>query len=247
MGVWLKRLTSYGLPAVLLLAAGPARADAMFSDGTFAPADYVATPSFTSGGAAITAGQCASCGNPGTAQQIQITFPGTGDADIGFINTLFAYDPHTQGKIGSISASVDKDITVDFTIDPSEPFGNSFHPTIEQDGNYYLATIAGPSFTSFTTGYNTIAQGGLVAGDFQEYDFTTESFVAGNPDFGGDPMLFGLTQITGVVLTGPGDFEADYDNLSFDVSVPEPSSLLLLGGLLLAFAAIIPAAQKRRG
>ena len=58
-------------------------------------------------------------------------------------------------------------------------------------------------------------------------------------------MLFGLAQITSLPgAVANARFEADYDNLVLSISLPEPSSLLLLGTVLLALAGI--GAARRR-
>jgi hypothetical protein len=153
------------------------------------------------------------------------------------VNSTFSYDPLTEGAILSIDASVDKDLTSAATL------GNTFRPMIEQDGNYYLAAIAGPGLTGpGSTGFDTISQNGLVATDFLQYDFSTGTFGTANPNFAGDPMLFGL----GSIASGSAfDATVVYDNLSLDLStapVPEPSSVWLLVTLL-AFAGL---ALRRR-
>ena len=177
-------------------------------------------------GVIITFDQCTSCGNPGLALPILAnTASGSGSAALGFINTTCSYNPSARA-IASISASVDKDLS---TSEAVTGFGNSFHPTIEQDGAFYVASIPGPTLDGTTTGYNTLAQSGLTAADFQKYDFSTGSFVAGVPNFAGDPMLFGLSQLF-TLDTVPGFVaEADYDNLVISVNtVPELSTWTMI-------------------
>jgi PEP-CTERM motif len=229
--------------AVLCLGSAPAFADTVFADGTFNSADYTSTALFTSDSSvSLTAGQCASCGNPGNGLQLvgasngTVAASGVGTAEILFVNTTFSYDPSTQGAINSISASVDKDLTSSYAGSSSSVIGNTFRPLIEQDGIYYLAAISGPGISSgMTTGYNTIAQSGLVAADFVEFDPATDTFLTGIPNFDGDTMLFGLGQVFGLPEApgSPSSLTADYDNLNLAISAPEPSTLLLAAlGLL---------------
>ncbi len=164
--------------------------------------------------------------------QLKITFPAgpsSTSAAVGLANNSFSYNPHTQGAILSIDASVDKNLTDNYPF--TAVAGNTFRPLIEQDGNFYLAAIPGPGVTTpGSTGYNNISKSGLLASNFLQFDFATGSFLAANPNFDGDPMLFGLAQIfssgtTTVSYTG----EADYDNLHLTVvnATPLPAALPL--------------------
>jgi hypothetical protein len=190
----------------------------------------------------ITAAQCATCGNPNFALQVKEMFgdttSATGETALGFVNNTFTYDPSTSGPITSIDASVDKDATVTGI---GGTLGNTFRPLIEQDGNYYLAAIVGASFSPttspFTTGFISFSGLGLVAPDFLQFDFTTGLFGTASPNFSGDPMKFGLAQITTLAGVSAGaTLEQDYDNLSLTSSTPEPSSVLLLSTLVLLVA-----------
>jgi hypothetical protein len=207
-----------------------------FTDNTFNLANYSETPVFTTSSSdSVTFDQCPTCGHPGQALQIKMNLPTAGDfASIGFINNGFVYNPATQGAISSIDASVDKDIITNLPVNPNAPaFTNTFRPTIEQDGLFYEAPITGPGYHGGTTGYNTISRTGLVATDFTQFDFSTGTFGSGHPNFGGDQMLFGLTQITQFLGT-PVMFEADYDNLNLKIrSVPDSGGtiVLLLGSV----------------
>lgn len=220
------------LSGVMLIFA--ARAGGVsFSDSTFNLADYSETSVFTSSGSdSVSWMQCPTCGNPGSALQIQMTLPTALDVGaVGFINNNFAYIPSSQGVISTIDASVDKNIITNIPVDSSTTFTNTFRPLIEQDGVIFLAAIPGPTFNGGTTGYNTISQTGLGASDFTQYDFATNTFGSGHPNFAGDPMLFGLGQITSFGVSSV-NFEADYDNLNLSINaVPEPqtATLILIG------------------
>ena len=218
----------------------PAHADTVFTDSSFKLSNYN-TDTFKTTGIVATSTECAACGDPNgpgnTALQLSISFPiGTSSVDLGFLNKSFSYDPLTQGAITSITASVDKDIT----LTSSSGGGNTFHPLIEQDGIFYIASISGPGLSGpGTTGYNLLSDAGLTAADFVSINFVTGATGTAHPNFDGDTMLFGLAQVSG--SNGSALLTADYDNISFDLVTParasEPSGLLLLGvgmaGLLL--------------
>ena len=216
-----------------------AAADVVFTDNTFAAIGNYSGPSFTSdpGLATIT------YNNASNQLQFISTFNNPATADTvaqALVNSTFTYNPLTQGTITDIDASVLK--TISSTISGTG-LGNHFYPTIEQGGVFYLATIAGPTFNGpGGTGPNTLSQNGLTASDFVAYNFSTGMFGTVNPNFAGGLMTFGLTQISGT--GGPdttGNITTEYTNLSIDivnVPVPEPASVTLFGGALLAFAAI---------
>lgn len=220
---------------ILCLAiATPAVADVVYIDSTFNLADYVPSAAYSSDAdSSIIYGSSA-----GT-----LKFTSTFDAPAppfhtvaqGLINSTFAYDPSTHGAILSIGASVLKNITTDFS---STGLGNTFRPAILQDGTYYLAAVPGPTFTGPNepggTGYQLLSNSSLVASDFVDFNFATGTFGASHPDFGGDTILLGLTQITGVGLNQRGYILTQYQNLGFDIrSVREPGSLALLAVSLL--------------
>ena len=227
--VSLSRSVFGGLLA-LTIGVAPAWADVVYTDTTFNLANYSASPAFSSDPSASIA-----YGSAANTLTFTATFTLANatsyDVTQALANTTFTYDPLTQGAITSIDASVLKDLSITFTAPPGSPFGNTFHPTILQDGTYYLAAIPGPSLTSgpSSTGYNLLAQAGLTAADFVSFDFTTGTSGTAHPNFDGDPMLLGLAQNSG--LQGfAGQVIAQYQDLRFDIhTVPEPSPVLLCG------------------
>lgn len=232
------------LAAVALVAgAGPALAGVVtYTDTTFNLADYTASPSFSSDpSATLTYSSSA-----GTLQFVA-TFTSTPAAEfvsIGLANQFFTYNPATQGAITDFSASVNKNIF----LNPAESTTSTFHPLVEQDGVFYLASIPGPGCTSCTTtGEQTISQSGLTAADFDAYDFATGAFTGANPNFGvgGDPMLLGIAQISSLAGAGTQTITVQYQDLTLSIAtVPEPGTVTLLG---LALAGLGFARKRTRG
>jgi len=234
----------------LVIGAMPARADVVFSDNTFDPGNYDATSTYLeNSNVSITASQCASCGDPGSALQFAATSVDTSGATLnmwlGLVNTTFAYDPLTQGAIASLSASVDLNAMTNIF----GTFTTGFELLIQQDGIYYRYSTSGPTFTAGagggSSGYSTVSTSDLSAANFVEINFATGTTdTSSHPDFDGDPMLFGI--VDQIHLSRPYTFTEDYDNLSIDIqSVPEPASLALYCMGLIALAMVDPRAIRR--
>ena len=219
----------------LTLFAITARATPVtFTDNSFKLSNYSETSAFKSNpNDKVSFSQCPHCGHPGQALHIQMRLGTKQSQDfdaIGFVNNTFSYDPLTEGAIRRIDASVNKNIISNVPPAPAGQFyTNTFRPLIEQDGMFYLAAISGPTYThGGPTGYNTISQSSLIATDFTEFNFSTGTFGTAHPDFAGDPMLFGLGQLS---TFGPPriNFRANYDNLSFTIRpVPDSGSTAFL-------------------
>lgn len=231
----------------VLMAPLPIAGSVIFSDTSLNLSGYTQTTAFVSPTAiSVVPSNCSTCGNTGNpALQVAANFGDTtttnGTVALGFENNSFSYNPGTQGTIYSIGASVVKDLSINVS---ATGLTNTFRPLIEQDGNFYLAAIPGSTWNSPTTGFVTLSQSGLQATDFTEFNFATGSFVAGNPNFSGDPMLFGLAQITTAGGNTGETTTAVYNNLTFTiVSTPEPSTQILM---LFAIAALMAAVLKKR-
>ena len=84
-------------------------------------------------------------------------------------------------------------------------------------------------------GYNTIGSS-LTAASFLQFDPATDTFGTATPNFAGDPMEFGLTQIFGA---GAAEvIIADYADLRIAINAPEPATLAVLGVGLLGLVAV---------
>ena len=228
------------LSSTLLVFTARATTVATFTDDTFNLANYSESIGTTSG-ATLSFAQCPSCGHPGQALQILVTFATTADAaGVGFVNNTFAYNPSGM-PITSINTSIDKNLSSNIPFDPSTTIGTAFRPLIEQDGLFYIAAVSGPIYHGGTTGYLHVSQSGLVATDFIQYNFSTGTFGTAHPNFAGDLMHFGLAQLTGAAINNE-NAELDYDNLKLSLAtgpatMPEggDTGLLLLGSIAALF------------
>ena len=217
-----------------MVLPGAAMADTTLTDNTFdlgTPGAYTVQQFVSNPAITAVAQQCAACGNPGTALQFQITMGDNGGiADVGVISNSLTYSPGASGTIAGLVASVDKNLTST----AERTFGNFFRPMVEQDGQFFVdqAGVSGPLLIGpGTTGYLLFNTATLTADDFVSFDFATGQYGSSNPDFAGDPLSFGLMQVLGPSPISVPNFEADYDNLTFQIAaVPEPASALLLAG-----------------
>lgn len=216
-----------------IMMATVARADTVFTDTTFG--NFHQGFAASTGNATLAGSQCAACGDPGSALSLVIAESDGSNLGGAFINSLFSYDPQTQGAIATISASVDKDLTV--VAPPQFGFGNTFRPVIEQNGAFYTAVVFGTAVTvpiggtTATSGFAPFTLSGLTAADFNQFDTATGLIGTNHPDFSGSTILFGIGQVLAANPMSAGSAEtvtSTFDNLSISVhAVPEPATWAL--------------------
>jgi hypothetical protein len=175
--------------------------------------------------------QCASCGDPGQALETVITVTAPGDTsttlEVGVINSAFTYTPATHGALWTITTSIDES-------DANSAGGYSdtdvYELLIEQDANYYYGLVN--DITAL--GFELLSASDLVASNFDQFNTSTGVTTAtSHPNFSGDTMEFGLLIVGGSVFAPANTETLIYDNLSLSLTtVPEPSSLFLMGAAL---------------
>ena len=234
--------------SVMLLAVFPASASTVtFTDGTFAPSNYTTQIVYNGIPAnSVSIGQCATCGVAGSLGfAISFSQPqGGGTQQFGAaVNSLFSYNPSVQGAITNLSASVDKN----FTVNNDRGYNNTFRPIIYQGGNFYSAAFLGtPVTTASSTGYLNFSLPTLAANDFSRFDPLSGQFITSDhPDFAGTQILFGIGQALGASGVAGTIVTSQFDNLRFDVvnAVPEPSTWALM---ILGFAGVGYVAYRRK-
>lgn len=209
--------------ACVLGWAVTASASTVISDsdflGTITVGSHSGDPLGSAGGS-----PCGLCGNPGGGLQATVSYPagtGTSISDVGFVDGSLAYNPGVQGAIASITASYDRRLDTNFTI--NLPF--NFRLVIEQGGVDYVTAInQGGSDTGGA--FHTLSASGLTANSFTQFDFLSGLGGSGHPDFTSGAMLFGVLALT---QNGPNQtFVATFDNISVTLDqTPLPAALPL--------------------
>ena len=203
-----------------------------FIDTSFDLAGY-SSETFQTGGASINTSQTLTSGNPGAGIQSLINVPsynGTFYTREYYINSLWSYDPGTQGAINTLDVSTD--LYFDFQPGPLQALGVVY--LLRQSGNYYIHTTTLPVVNAT---WQTGSESGLSLNDFGLVSnlLTGTTDFTSNPDSTSGEIELGF--LMGTYVTGSSAQSIDYrlDNLSYTVSsVPIPASLWLLSSALVA-------------
>jgi hypothetical protein len=216
--------------STIATGAGSASATTVLSDGTFASISVVGVlsdPGVTSSGSF-----CSTCGNGGGAGlNSHFTFTSSGSGRVGFIDNVLSYDPAVLGAISTLSVSIDKQLSIQYSGSPSTFNNNAFDPFIRQGGKTYLVTpplLSGSHVFPIpgTSSYDTLSASGLTANDFLQYDPVTATFSSGHPDFTTGLIVFGLA--SRAIANGGFTVDAYWDNFTIEVSqTPIPATLPL--------------------
>jgi hypothetical protein len=147
--------------------------------------------------------------------------------EAGVINSAFTYTPGAQGALWNITTSIDES-------DANSAAGYSdtdvYELLIEQDSNYYYGFVNDVT----GSGFQLLSASNLAASNFDQFNTSTGATTAtSHPNFSGDTMEFGLLIVGGSEFSPANTETLIYDNLSLTLAtVPEPSSLLLMGAAL---------------
>jgi len=250
--------TALGAPLVLcalIISPGLSFGDVIYSDSTFAAANWLppaftfihndttgpnlSSVSYTNGPAS-----CASCGAGGTGgltfTTTSVVSPGgAGEVDAflytGYINSLFTWDPGTQGALMTVSGSMEVQDTN--TLAPGEPDLDQFAILIRQGGNYFVNSGA---FLVNNNGlFNLVTQAPITASSFFQFDPSTGlKNGASHPNFNGSTMEFGLFFTGGTIAPIPPFSETStFSDLTLDLTgTPEPATVLMVGGGIMGLA-----------
>lgn len=211
-----------------------ASASTYLTDGTFGGTIVIST---TSGSSDITpAGSVSSAiGSPAPSLNANFAYSAstTASATVTFVDQSLSYDPAALGAISSINASYDKEITYAGVPASGVLFNEVFRLVIQQDGVDYVTNYTFCSNCDNGGTWLNFSLSDLVASDFAKIGGG-----AGNPNFSGDPIYFGVEAIAQIAHGGLSisPLNTYFDNIDITVNAtPLPGALPLfvtgLGGL----------------
>ena len=197
-----------------------------YTDTEFIDADWSAvealdtTPndSFTFSGTQILSG-----GNPGAYRQVinQINTGTTSNIISGHFRSDMIYNPGADGAFGSI------DVSYAAISDPSTAAGGVlFGVILRQSGNFFISSL-GAAVNGL--GWTAFSAFGLTGADFS-------ALGGGSLDLanGAAAVEIGIFASNGT-FGFPSVNTGGFDNLSLDVNVPEPGTLVVFAGALIVF------------
>jgi hypothetical protein len=246
------RIVGSFLSFAWLLGSCSVASAATFSDGTIDLSNYtVSTFNSSPGVISLSTSQCTSCGNPGTALDINYTFNPTSPASfltlVGLRNDSWVWNPASQGAIGSVDFGIDKLIQANPAL--SGTATSSIILLLFQNNADYAAFLFPTLQTNVWNSIDAPFTHGLLPSNFDLVNFTTG--IRDNtqhPDFSASaaPITFGFA----VRLNdSPGftSYEIMEDNVSIQVNgVPEPATLGLTLVALGLFASLRARTRMRK-
>jgi hypothetical protein len=223
------KLVAGALASAVTFATTLAASATTLSDGNFSGTIDVTTssgsPSLTANGSVST-----TVGNPANSLDAAFSYSAStsATATVTFIDHSLSYDPSILGAISSINASYDRELTVVGSFTPG--LAINYRLVIEQDGSLYSTAIPVCSACDPTSQWMNLAQTGLVASQFTLLGGST------NPNFSGDPILFGVEAVFATNQTSITAANIYLDNIDITVTqTPLPAALPLfasgLGGV----------------
>src|SRR5215467_8221788 len=195
----------------------------VFSDGTYADADWTIVNQF----GLISAGQQPTGGNPGTYRQVALAV-GQNVPFVGQLNKTYVYDPSVSGAITGITYTIDLETT--------NAEGATYFALLSQNGNLYIETIhtgnASPNTWLTENIVLDLADFALVRTNTQGNALIVDP--NSRPDFSvsGSPITFGYEVTAGCAGFFTSITGIDNDPITLTVTpsaVPEPTTLLLVG------------------